>query len=307
MNLYKNPLIPNTGLFHIEGLPVDKKSLLSAFLGVILIGGLFLASTMPFGTVQASTFTVDSISKPSAPEFSVRIVAYPYDVPPETTTIIDEYTGKETTITQPGYHVENKSIEITIKNQPFTPYDLTKYTVYYRDRDNFSRITGSYTYDGSKTVNFYYNIEVKGYYGDNWKSVGTKYSSYSEGPEPNAQLDSPYTVISIAADYPEDTVLDFRVKARIGYYYPYGPGVQILGYDFYGQESDWSSTQTITIGESQTTPAPTPTPPNDGSTAPPTQEPALKQDQITPIAGAAIVAAVIGVALGLLVYIIKRK
>ena len=102
--------------------------------------------------------------------------------------------------------------------------------------------------------------------------------------------------------------MDFRVKASIGYYYPYGPGVQILVYDFYGQESDWSSTQTININESQTTtPAPTPTPPNDGPTAPPTQEPALTQEQITTIAGAAIVAAVIGAALSLLVYLIKRK
>ena len=187
---------------------------------------------------------MDSISKPSVPEFSVKIVAYPYDVPPETTTTIDEYTGKETTITEPGYRVENKTIEITIKNQPFTPYDLTEYTIYTRDRDDFSRITGSYTYNESKTVNFYYNINVKGHFGDDWKSVGTK-GSYFEGPEPNAQLDSPYTVISVEADYPEDTVLDFRVQARIGYYYPYGPSIQVIGYDFYGQESDWSNIQTI--------------------------------------------------------------
>ena len=119
---------------------MNKKSLSSAFLTAFLICALALASAMHFGTVHASSFTVDSISKPSVPEFSVRIVAYPYDVPPETTTTIDEYTGKETTTTQPGYHVENKSIEITIKNQPFTPYNLTKFTVYHRDRDNFSRI-----------------------------------------------------------------------------------------------------------------------------------------------------------------------
>jgi hypothetical protein len=274
------------------------KSLLSAFLAAILIGGLVLASAMRFGTVQA--FTVDSISKPSVPEFSVRIVAYSYDVPPKTTTTIDEYTGKETTTTQPGYHVENKSIEITIKNQPFTPYNLTEYTVYYRDRDNLSRITGSYTYDESKTVNFYYNIEVKGYYGDNWRPVETKYS-YFEGPEPNAQLDSPYTVISVGADYPEGAVLDFRVKARIGYYYPYGPGVQILGYDFYGQESDWSPTQTITIGESQT---PTPSP---ATTPSPTNYTANQLTEQEIIAGAAITAAVIGAGLGLLIYLIKRK
>ena len=69
---------------------MNKKSLLSAFLTAILIGGLVLASAMRFGTFQASSFTVDSISKPSVPEFSVRIVAYPYDVPDKTTTTIDQ-------------------------------------------------------------------------------------------------------------------------------------------------------------------------------------------------------------------------
>jgi hypothetical protein len=46
-----------------------------------------LAVSLLSGAVQA--FTVDSISKPSVPEFSVRIVAYPYDVPAKTTTTID--------------------------------------------------------------------------------------------------------------------------------------------------------------------------------------------------------------------------
>ena len=54
-----------------------------------------------------------SIPKPSVPEFTVKIVAQPYDVP--TTTSIDSYSGKE--IIHQGYHVENKSIEVKIKNQ----------------------------------------------------------------------------------------------------------------------------------------------------------------------------------------------
>jgi hypothetical protein len=41
---------------------VDKKSLLSAFLTAILIGGLVLASAMRFGTVQASTEVIGIIS-----------------------------------------------------------------------------------------------------------------------------------------------------------------------------------------------------------------------------------------------------
>jgi archaellum component FlaG (FlaF/FlaG flagellin family) len=153
---------------------VSKQPLLSVFFAAILVGGLVLVEAMRFGTVQASSFTVDSISKPSVPEFNVTIVSYPYDVPSKTTTTIDEYTGKETTTTQPGYHVENKSIEIIIKNQPFTPYNLTKYTYYYRDFEKNGSIDGSYTVDNNKTVNFYFNVQVKGHFGENWKSVGER-------------------------------------------------------------------------------------------------------------------------------------
>lgn len=264
-------------------------------------------------TVQA--FVVDSITKPSVPEFTVRIVSYPYDVPPKTTTTIDQYTGEETTTTQPGYHVENKSIEIIIKNQHFTPYNLTKYTVYYRDRDDFSHITGSYTYDKSKTVNFYYNIGVKGHFGDNWRPVETKYS-YSEGPEPNAQLDSPYTVISTGADYPDGALLDFRVQARIGYYYPYGPGVVILGYDFYGQESGWSNIQTLNISDSSVSVSPSPTVPStlpsqDSNTTPnQTTEPTTNETTQSLQSAAAIIGAVTAIAMVsviLLVYFKHRK
>jgi hypothetical protein len=287
---------------------VNKKLLLSAFLTAILIGGLVLASAMRFGTVQASNFTVDSISKPSVPEFSVRIVAYPYDVPDKTTTTIDQYTGKETTITQPGYHVENKSIEIVIKNQPFTPYSLATYTRYNHETGE------SYTYESTQTINIYYDIGVKGHFGNDsdWDSVGSIFS-FPEGPQSNAQLDSEYTVISIKADnYPKDAVLDFHVRALIGYYIAWGRSVAILGYDFYGQEGDWSDTQTITIGASQTpTPSPaatpTPTPPNFGPTSSPSPELALTQEQLELIIGVAIAAAVIGAGLGLLIYLIKRK
>jgi len=283
---------------------VNSKSLLSAFLTAIMVGGLVLASAMRFGTVQA--FTVDSISKPSVPEFSVRIVAYPYDVPAKTTTTIDQYTGKETTTTQPGYHVENKSIEIIIKNQPFTPYTLTTHTAYNHETGE------SYAYDRNSTINLYYNIGVKGHFGNDWASVGDIYS-FPEGPQSNAQLDSEYTVISIKADdYPNDAVLDFRVRALIGYYIAYGRSVVILGYDFYGQESDWSDTQTIAISESQTpTPSLSPSPTATSSPAPtstptPSEEP-QQTEQIEPIVSAAIVVAVIIVGAGLLIYLIKRK
>ena len=55
-----------------------------------------------------------SITKPSLPEFTVKLVEHSYDVP--TTYSIDKYTGEN--VTHSGYHVENKTIEVSIKN-PF--------------------------------------------------------------------------------------------------------------------------------------------------------------------------------------------
>jgi hypothetical protein len=70
--------------------------------------------------IAVNSSSAQSIPKPSVPEFSVKLVAHPYDVPPKTTTTIDQYTGEETTTTQPGYRVENKSIEVTITS-PLRP------------------------------------------------------------------------------------------------------------------------------------------------------------------------------------------
>lgn len=60
-----------------------------------------------------------AIPTPSAPDFALKYAGNSYDVPP--TYGIDPYTGKNV-LTQAGYHIQNKSIEITIKNQPFTSY-----------------------------------------------------------------------------------------------------------------------------------------------------------------------------------------
>jgi hypothetical protein len=243
---------------------------------ILLLAVALVASSL----ISVQGYVIDSIAKPSTPEFTVQLVSHPYDVPAKTTTIVDQYTGKETTTTQPGYHVENKSIEITIKNQLFTPYTLTEYTYYYRNFDKDGSVDGSYTVDGNKTVNFYFHIQVKGHFGDSWQLVGERYAGF-DGPQSNVQTGSRYTVISIGEDYPEGTLLDVRVQARIGYYVAYGPGLAILGYDFYGQESDWSSIQTLDLRNAQTTIPPPTTPPTLVPTITPTLPPA---STLSPIA-----------------------
>ena len=73
-------------------------------------------------------------TKPSVPQFSVKIVGNYYYVPPSNTTSVDQFTGKETTITTPEYYKNEREIVVTIKNQPFTPYtdtDGKEYELYY--------------------------------------------------------------------------------------------------------------------------------------------------------------------------------
>ncbi len=206
---------------------------------------LLLAALMASSLISVQAYTINSISKPSSPKFTVKLAAYPYDVPDETIKTVDEYTGKEITITNPGYHVENKCIEIVIKNPQFTPYTLTKHT-------GINHETGeSYTYDRNCTVNLYYNVNVKGHFGDKWEGVPTSYSYY--GPQSNAQLDSNYTVITIKDNYSADSVLDFQVKVLIGYYAEYfSDHIMPMGIDFYGQESEWSKIQTLNMTQTTT-------------------------------------------------------
>ena len=184
--------------------------------------GLFFVTLVSFTIVQV--FCVERTITPSVPEFTVKFVAYPYDVPDKTVTTIDQYTGKETVTTIPGYHVENKSIEIVVKNQLFTPY-----------------------IDGGHEINLFYGVQVKGHYGDDWTSVGGISSNL--GQESNVQYDSEYTVFSIdPTQYPSDAVLDFRVQALIGYYVAYGRITVIFGIDFHGQKSYWSQ-KTFSLAE----------------------------------------------------------
>jgi hypothetical protein len=210
-----------------------------------------------------------SVSTPSVPEFTVKLVAHPYDIP--TTYSTNPYTGEP--ITHEGYHVENKSIEVWIKNIPFTPYDDT---------------------DGHE-VNLYYNVRVKGHFEENWSTPITYVESDSAERFP--QSNSEYTVLSLVNYYNPKAQVDYQVEAFLGHFYdtPYPPGnhsIQWLVTAFkVDAPSGWSETKTLTFDESQT-PAPN-------------QEPQQIEQEI--LIGAAIAVAVIVAGLGLLIYLIKRK
>ena len=206
----------------------------SKTLALILI--LMMAASC-VGLMTVKPANAQTTPKPSVPEFSVKYVDSSYDVP--ATTSIDPYSGK-TVITQ-GYHVENKSIQISLRNQPFTPF----------------------TEDGWNIL-LCYNVREKGHYFGNWTEV------YSAGRGFLYENSGSYTTASysLTENAPPfwdhltnitDTVeVDFQVQALIGYVHtvysvPFSNDV------FEGEISDWSNTQTVTISATSASPNPTST------------------------------------------------
>ena len=212
-----------------------------------------------------------TIPKPSVPDFTLKYVDNSYDVPP--TFEIDPYTGKNV-MTQAGYNVQNKSVELTIKNQPFTSY---------RNEN------------GSRVWLFYY-VATKGHF-ENWSTIDANYwlkQKLSESYPPGFIdiSDSQYTVITRKlGNISDGGQVDFRVQAIIGYSTrinttfsgpPIGlePGESYHYHTFTGQISDWSYTQAISIPDGAISiSSPNPTSP---TTSTPTTTPTPTSSPIAP-------------------------
>jgi len=168
---------------------------------------------------------------PAVPEFTVELIDTSYDVPATYST--DPYTGKQ--VTHEGYHVARRTIEVRIKNQPFTPYT---------DRNGWE-------------IKFYYNVRIKGHYTE-W---GSKFDNVYKPEEMPTQSNSEYTIISFhdigdggfylapaprMLEVSPDGQIDVQVKALVGF--P-SEGDVLAGVPslFTGTESDWSATQTLRI------------------------------------------------------------
>jgi hypothetical protein len=246
---------------------------------LLLIAILTVSSLIMVGSVFA-----ESIRKPSVPEFTLKYVDNSYDVPP--TYGIDQYTG-EKVITSPGYHVDNRTVEFTIKNQPFTPY----------------------TDASGNDISLYYDFRFMGPYGNDWTyypKTDRSYGFYTGFFPDTSASKSDYTAITVTlralngvlvgTKISTGSNVEFQVQAIIGYIEVNQTGMSAGDfYNFTGERSDWSNTQTILISESQT-PTPSPTPYSGAG---------LTEQEI--IIGVAILAVVIGAGLGLLIYLIKRK
>ena len=234
-------------------LPYNSKKVLAGLFSIAMILLLSLVMLKMPSQVCAET----SIPKPTVPEFTVSLVDSSYDVP--TTYSTNPYTGEK--VTHSGYRAELRTIEIKIKNQPFTPFVVEEATANW-------------------TVGLQYVIRWKGYFEQDWHEI------YYDDPMDgftgfSANLESEYSVISFEGEYssteglrlyyqgliatfPPDAKVDFQVKARIGYVSRY-PVPVTTGWIFIGEESGWSNTQTITIGANAAKPSENPTTPDQSS------------------------------------------
>jgi hypothetical protein len=183
----------------------------------------------PSPTPTSSEKTV--IYKPSVPEFTIKIVDNSYDVPVTYTYEIDRFTGEERRISHGGYHVENKSIVFTIKNQPFTSYT---------------------TSDRNVTV-LAYEVRVKGHFEEDWTIEGYIDSSDGEYTTKSYALGENSEIYMLRSAASGGQV-DFQVQTLMGYFYDVydyntHSGLFYLYFPpeayFAGEKSDWSSTQTI--------------------------------------------------------------
>jgi hypothetical protein len=194
------------------------------------------------GVIVAGIGVSSALQTPSAPEFTVHFVDNSYDVPPK--YAVSGYTGQNE-IVEAGYHIQNKSIVVTIKNQLF---------VSYRNENN-------------SLVSLSYCINVKGHFKD-WNQLSGVFSPLSSEKE--------YTVTYIGlssnngsgsyAKLWDDSSsgldnggqVDIRVQAVIGYsttiYGTPSPLDYLFGGDgtpshhdvFTGEYSSWH-TETLTI------------------------------------------------------------
>jgi len=225
---------------------------------------------------------VSSVSTPSVPEFTVKYVDASYDVP--TTHSVDPYTGAD--VTHQGYHVKNRTIQVSIKNVPFTPYEI-----------------------GGQIINYYLNIRVKGSYADDWLTVYSPDNGYL------TQSDSTYTTVSFSLDdnyfpfwdnIPNGGTVDTQVQALVGSVHRIQnvtatDPLSMYPWVFDGQSSEWSPTKTVTVPRSSTTTAQ----PSATSESPPSSDtPTIPADNtqvndlviIVISASAAIIVAIVAVA-----------
>lgn len=156
----------------------------------------------------------------------------------------DPYTGQITNKTIPGYTVENKTVEATIKNPPGAMY------YNFRWRGHFADPNEAWNYEP-----FNPNLRNNEYRLDSAISVPFQASTSTY---------STFTLWFIPQSTTPGGQIDVQVQALYGEFENIGTGMifppDYVSYTFvfHGAVSDWSNTQTVTFN--QPSPSPTPTP-----------------------------------------------
>ncbi|HLN90090.1 MAG TPA: hypothetical protein VK253_08490, partial [Candidatus Binatia bacterium] len=189
--------------------------------------------------------SISAATNPSIPQFNVQYVDHSYNVPPVYGT--DPYTG-QTVMKSGGYRVDNRTVDITITNEPFIPY-----------KDPSS----------NNTVNFFYNVRSKGHFED-WNTATSIH--IMSGLQASS---SGYTLISFDIGYwnvPQGGQIDFQVQAVLSYVQnSYNGGCLTGSNTIVVAQSNWSPAQTLMIGTA--VPASATTPPISIETPDPTISP----------------------------------
>jgi hypothetical protein len=209
---------------------------------LLLIAILAFSSLMMVESAYAQ-----SISKPSVPEFMLTVTDHSYDVPPSGHVNLN--TGQFEK--HAGFYMKNGSIEVSIKNQPFT----------------------SYTDSNGYEINLHYNIRAKGHGNSNWYYFPTEnpekyfHADYSTNTKRIFKYSMDNFEIRSGAffDYsafPSSGRVDFQVQAFVGHLNLTDeefirhlnetrnvPSTQAEDFTigYVGQSSNWSNTQTATI------------------------------------------------------------
>jgi hypothetical protein len=211
--------------------------------------------------LAASTLTllqpITADPTPSVPQYTIKLVKHSFDLPAIYST--DPFTGNQNV--QNGRHWEWRTIDITIKNQPF---DGTPEGSYY-----------SY-------IGIMYLIHFRGVYSGEWQNVSTStYFSYggdfylfpqaSQGDYTtvsimlNGDVDiNSITSSRIGVNFPESEIpqgdiriteggsAQFQVQALSGVS-SRNPVIPFSGYVFTGQVSGWSDIKTLNLADSSVT------------------------------------------------------
>jgi hypothetical protein len=208
------------------------KLLIMGILGKLLT--LCLIITVLAQTAIAIEPAFAAVKKLLIPQFTIKFADSSYDTLPSST--IDPYTGQ--TVTHPAEHVANYTIQFTIRNVTTTDrylqYEMQVKGHYEQDWKFFSRI-GANTYTQDTTMT--------------WSSTGDGNFQFSGG---NGMAVG--DLFDQANDFyaPFNGSVDFRLQASTWNYEGYHFGKS--------SESDWSSTQTLTLNAGNPTNTSTPSP-----------------------------------------------